>query len=159
MAGSQLPTPADDRDRKVLADVAEYGWTVMGITKDHSGPGFAFSIGLFHTLGHPEILIMGLPAEVAHQLINDMGDAIRAGERFEAGRRYDDIAAGFPLAFVAMDERYYREYLGYALWFYRGPNFPVLQCLWPDKEGLFPGEPGYDSRYFDRQRVLGTRGA
>src|SRR5258708_4069418 len=140
MVQRELPTPEDDCDRKVLADITRVGWTVIGVAEDEEGPGFAFSIGLFHTLGHPEVLIMGLGPQVAQQLINDMGDAIRKGHRFEAGQRHEGIAANFPLAFVEMDKRYYREYLGYAGWFYQGPDFPVVQCLWPDKQGVFPWE-------------------
>jgi hypothetical protein len=156
MVQRELPTPEDDRDRKVLADITRVGWTVIGVLEDEEGPGFAYSIGLFHTLGHPEVLILGLRPQVAHQLVNDMGEAIRKGQRFEAGQRYEEIAAGFPLAFVEMDKRYYREYLGYAGWFYQGPDFPVLQCIWPDKQGVFPWESGYDSRFFQSQRVLGA---
>jgi hypothetical protein len=157
MAERELPTPENDGDRKLLADIARVGWAVIGVAADDEGPAFAYSIGLFHTLGHPEVLIMGLRPQIAMQLINDMGDSIRAGQRFEAGQRYDGIADGFPLAFIQMNRRYYREYLGYAIWFYRGPDFPVLQCVWPDKEGVFPGETDYDSRFFQVQRLLGGR--
>jgi Domain of unknown function (DUF4262) len=155
MMPRELPTPQDDHDRKLLADIDRVGWAVIGVLEDEEGPGFAYSVGLFHTLGHPEILLMGLRPPIAQQLINSAGERVRTGERFEAGRRYDGIAAGFPLAFVEMDRRYYKEYLGYAGWFYRGPDFSVLQCLWPDKQGVFPWEPGYDSRFFELQRVLG----
>jgi hypothetical protein len=153
----ELPDAEDESDRRLLADIAEYGWHIVGVSEDDEGPGFAFSVGLLYTLNHPEILIMGLRQNIAASLINDMGDAIRNGAVFSAGRQYDDIAAGFPLAFVAVDQRYYREYLGYALWFYRTLDFPVLQCIWPDKAGVFPWEPAYDSRFFDLQRVLAQR--
>lgn len=155
MANWKLPEPDDDTDHKLLADIASHGWHIVGVDADDAGPGFAFSVGILYTLGHPEILIMGLRPEVAANLINIIGDAIRAGKSFEAGKQYRDIAVGFPLAFVAMDARYFREYLGYALWFYRALDFSVLQCIWPDKAGVFPWEPGYDSRFFDVQRVLG----
>jgi Domain of unknown function (DUF4262) len=150
-----IPEAEDDSDRKLLADIASHGWHIVGVNADEGGPGFAFSVGLYYTLGHPEVLIMGLPHPISACLINDLGDAIRSGDKFEAGSRYGDIAAGFPLALLSMDQRYFREYLGYALWFYRTLDFPVLQCVWPDKLGIFPWETGYDSRFFDMQRVLG----
>ena len=110
----KLPEAEDDSDRKLLADVAAHGWHIVGVNADEAGPEFAFSVGLFYTLGHPEILIMGLRHSISASLINDIGDAIRSGNKFEAGRHYDDIAAGFPMALVVMDQRYFREYLGYA---------------------------------------------
>jgi len=151
------PEAEDDSDRKLLADVKSHGWHLVGVEEDSEGPAFTFSVGLLYSLGHPEILIMGLQPSISGNLINDMGDAIRAGQTFQAGKQYDDIAAGFPLAFVAMDRRHYRQYLGYALWFYRTLDIPVLQCVWPDKAGIFPWQPGYDSRFFDLQRILGER--
>lgn len=159
MAEWHLPQPEDDSDRKLLANVAKHGWHIVGVMADKNSPPFTYSIGIQYTLGHPEFLIMGLGHETAARLINLMGDAIRGGQHYEAGQRYEGIAEGFPLAFVAMDRRYYREYLGYALWFYRTLDFPVLQCVWPDQAGRFPGEPGYDSRFFQVQRILGGRGA
>src|SRR5262249_56642925 len=108
------------------------GGAALGITKDDERPGYASSIGLFHPLDHPEIVLMGLRPETAQRLINLMGEAIRDGQRFEAGGRYEGLAEGFPLAFVAVGEQHYREYLGYARWFYHGSDFPRLQCVWPD---------------------------
>jgi hypothetical protein len=152
---AKLPKPEDDFDRKLLADIKRVGWAVIGIEEDAEGPSFAFSVGLFHTLGHPEVILMGLRVPIAYRFINDIGTAVRAGRRFETGGRYDEIAEGLPLAFVAVAERHYREYLGYARWFYQGSKFPVLQCVWPDKQGVFPWEPGFDGRFFQKQPVLG----
>jgi hypothetical protein len=157
MRKRKLPTPESDGDRKMLSDIARVGWAVVGIMEDDEGPGFAFSVGLFHTHGHPEILLIGLPWEVAYRLVNDIGTAIRGGERFEAGRRYDGLAEGYPTAFEPVARDHYREYLGTASWFYQGWDFPVLQCVWPDKAGVFPWETGYDVR-FQRAQPMLSRG-
>jgi hypothetical protein len=42
------------------------------------------------------------------------------------------------MAFRKITEEYYRKYLGYAVWFYESLDFPVLQCVWPDKMSRFP---------------------
>ena len=76
---SPLPQPEDDHDRKVLGDIERVGWTIIGIKEEEALPGYCFSVGMYHTLGHPEILLMGLRAEIAAHLINDIGDAVRAG--------------------------------------------------------------------------------
>lgn len=156
MPDRKLPVPENEADRKLLANVATHGWHVLGVFADENSPGFTYSIGMYHTLGHPEILIMGLKPTIAHPLINNMGDAIRLGRVYSPGSAYEDIAQGFPLAFVSLDRKYYRKYLGYALWFYQSFDFPVLQCVWPDKAGKFPWDAGYDSRFFDAQRILGA---
>jgi hypothetical protein len=155
MSDRKLPEPEDEHDHKILGDIARVGWSVIGIEESEEGPGYAFSVGMFHTLKHPEIVIMGLKPTTAQSLINAIGDAAREGKPVAPAERSEDFAS-FPLAFVEMLPRYYREYIGYARWLYRGSEFPVLQCLWPDKAELFPWQPDYDARFFQLQRVLGT---
>jgi len=42
------------------------------------------------------------------------------------------------VVFKKVDPRYYKEYVGYAGWLHGGADFPMLQCVWPLKSGLFP---------------------
>jgi hypothetical protein len=158
MTQHELPTPEDDLDRQILDTIAREGWMVLGIEASDEGPQYAFSVGLFRTLGYPEIVVMGLPPAVSQDLINEIGSRVRAGDRFGVGQRYEGIASNFPLAFIEMDRAYYRPYLGYARWFHRGSDFPAVQVVWPDKQGIFPWEPDYDADFFEIQRVLGPAG-
>ena len=50
----------DDDERRVIEDVQQYGWHIVGVDDDQEGPGFAYSIGLYHTLNQPEIIVFGL---------------------------------------------------------------------------------------------------
>lgn len=36
----------------------------------------------------------------------------------------------------------YREFLGYALWFYDGDAFDALQIVWPDEACRYPWDAG-----------------
>ena len=118
---------------------------------------YSFSVGLFHTHGHPEIILLGLSHEVAGAIINEIGDAVASGQRIEPGRTYDDLASA-PMAFVAADPTHYAGYVGYALWLYGGPEFPMLQCVWPLKSGHFPWDEGYDKEGAVIQPLLGPAG-
>lgn len=69
----QMPLAKDDSDRKLLSDVAQYGWHVLHIFSDESAPCFSLSVGFYLKFGHPEILVMGPPQPVAHELINLIG--------------------------------------------------------------------------------------
>ena len=152
-----LPEPADDFDRKLLADIARVGWAVLGIPEDDEGPGYAFSIGLYRTFAHPEVILIGLPWEVSHRFTNAIGAAVRTGERYEAGREYDHLAEGYPSAFVAVDRSHYKQYLGTAGWFYRGWDFPVIQMVYPDRDGAYPWDAGSTPGYWRRQPILDER--
>ncbi len=156
MSQKKLPAPQDDYDRAILGDIERVGWSVIqiGNEEDYPGPPYSFSLGLYHTHGHPELILLGLGAAAAGQIINDVGDAVAAGLRIEPGRVYDEFAS-VPLAFVAVDPAHYKEYTGYALWLYGGPDFPMLQCVWPLKSGHFPWDEGYDQRGATIQPLLG----
>jgi hypothetical protein len=145
----------DSADQKVLDDIATYGWHVVKVYEDEVGPGFAFSIGLFRTFGHPEVIMFGLPPDVMHQVINVIGTNIRAGKRYTAGPAYDDLIERYSCTFRQVPKRHYPEYLGYAQWFYRGDEFPLLQCIWPDREGRFPWQAPEDAWLRKGQPVLG----
>lgn len=156
MIERELPTPEDDSDRKLLADIAEYGWHIIIIEPDDDGPGFAFSIGLFHTFEHPEILLFGLGQESAMGIINGIGAGVQHGQRFETGKQSSDVVEGFPVDFVEVPPDCYKQYVGYAVWFYESLRFPVLQCVWPDKAGIFPWEPKFNTNLLALQPVVGA---
>lgn len=131
--------PDDEYDRKLLADVNDYGWHLIGIDDPDSDPAYVFSVGMFHTLGHPEICMFGLnQTQVMGQIINGIGELIRSGQQFEDRSESTDVLDGFPCMFRSVDRSLYREFFGYARWFYEGDEFPILQCVWPDKRGQYP---------------------
>ncbi len=73
-----------DDEKKVITDVQQHGWHLIGIEGDAEGPGFAYSIGLYHTLKQPEIIIFGLKAvSMMFQIINGIGDEMRKEVKFE----------------------------------------------------------------------------
>jgi len=149
-----LPEPTDDHDRKLLADVERHGWHVIGVEEDEEGPAFAYSIGLHHTFGQPEVILFGLPVRVMHEIINGIGEQIRSGKQFEHLDESGDVLDGFNVCFRTVEKRHYREYVGYARWFYQGDAFPALQCVWPDSGHRYPWHPETGSDFARRQPVL-----
>jgi hypothetical protein len=148
------PAARDDRDRKLLADVDQYGWHLVGIEQDDTGPGFAYSIGLNRSFGHPEILVIGLAVDVMFGMVNGVGELVRGGKRFEHVDESGDVLDGFNVAFRQVELASYDDYLGYAEWFYQGDDFPVLQCVWPDSRHRYPWHNDYPAALRKRQPVL-----
>ncbi|MDI1475109.1 DUF4262 domain-containing protein [Polyangium sp. y55x31] len=140
-----LPTPEDEGDRKLLHDVQTHGWHIIHVGRtiedDSGGPDWSYSIGLFHTFGHPELIVVGLPFSTAQSIINGLGSRIRAGQRFDHGMCDSNVLEERDVRFVTMKWEEYRAHLGCAIWFYRGKEFPVLQVVWPDQAGRFPWDP------------------
>ena len=130
-------------DAKVLQDIQRIGWHVTGVfpSEGEEGPEWAFSIGLFHSFGHPEVMIVGLRRELCKDLVNVIGRQVKRGHRYDSEHLYTDILDGpYKCAFREVSRRHYREYVGYAIWFYENDPFPLLQCFWPDKHNCLPWE-------------------
>jgi hypothetical protein len=151
------PSNFDAGDRKVLEDITRFGWHVVGVLADESGPAFSFTIGLLHQYGHPEILIAGLEAATMHPLLNQAGRLIKSGAKFADGSRSDDLLDGFPVELRSVHPAWYRDYLGYACWFYLGDDFPCLQCVWPDKKRRFPWDAKFERSLLPLQPALWKR--
>jgi len=149
-----LPRPTDAHDRKLLADVRQYGWHVIAVAGDEEGPGFAYSVGLFHTLGHPEVILFGLRLDLMHLLINEVGRRVKDGERFEHLDEADELLEGYSVCCRGVERRHYAEYLGYARWLYRGDDFPALQVVWPDSRHRYPWHPAAPPELAERQPLL-----
>jgi len=70
---------------KILQDVQQRGWHVV-IYGNRCGAPFAYSIGLYQTLGQPEICIVGQPeGPLMPDIINDIGALMKKGVKFEEG--------------------------------------------------------------------------
>ena len=141
--------------KRVFEDVQTFGWHVVGVLPGSDGaPEFSFSVGFFETYDHPELVIFGLPMQVAHAIIGDCLVRIRQGAPFEAGQVRDDILKKHSIAVLPVDREFYADYLGTAIGFYAGTDFPALQLVWPDKGNYFPWHPEFDSAYAGSQVIL-----
>ena len=104
----------------------------------------SYSVGLFETLGHPEIVMFGLSLHTMHAVINDIGRRVRAGETMNDGKVLDDLFEVYPSMFRSVARRWYDTFLPWAVWYHGHPDFPALQCFWPDRSSRWPWEAAFD---------------
>lgn len=144
----------DASEQKVLDDVAQHGWHVIKVLETNESPGWAFSIGLYRTFNHPEVVVFGLNDDLLHSVINSVDDDVRAGKRFEDGKQYSDLIEAYDCTFKTVNVVWYQPFLGYANWFYKGTDYPVLQCIWPDKNSLYPWDDDFNPYWLYAQPLL-----
>jgi len=147
----------DEADLKVIRDVREHGWHVVAIPPEAGTPGWVFSIGIFQTLRHPEIVVFGLDQNVAHFVVNEIGARIRSGKRFQHGSEAGGLLEGVRCTFRDILINWYEPFLGTAMWYYRGTDFPAIQCIWPDHEQHYPWEPQFQKNWKWAQPLLFER--
>jgi hypothetical protein len=148
----------DPAEQRVIDDVRRHGWHVVGIEDDPEGPGFAYSVGMSHTLNHPEIIVFGMNnAETIMRIINGIGEEVRKGTKFQDWHESDQVLDGYSCMFRTVPSEVYQDYLGFAMWFYRPDPFPVLQCVWPDKHHRYPWHPDCHPGFRQRQPILAQK--
>ena len=117
-------------------------------------PAFAYSIGLWDKLNHPEIICFGLTKKNLHTLINDVAKLVEQGQTIRTNRRYDNFFNNSDTQFVNVDPSYLPHYFGTAINYYNSNQFPALQFVWTDRNNKFPWENDFDEEFKYRQPLL-----
>ncbi|MFL1999638.1 MULTISPECIES: DUF4262 domain-containing protein [unclassified Microbacterium] len=142
----------DSPNERAFADlkrmVDTYGWAVRHVLGIASAAPFSYTVGLT-TRGWDELLITGLPADVADVFIRNAVDEQESRGAFQPGDRTDALTESGSVALIRVDDRRgltaAERMLG---------DFEALQMVWPDSSGNLPWDIGYRNTP-EAQPVLG----
>lgn len=148
----------DDRDKKALSDIEEYGCHVLKVAEGEGEPSFTYSIGINKKQNKPDLVIMGLKTELAHSMANNYKNRLLSGEVFESGKFYPDFLENFDVCFVQVAKKHYKEYFGWGLWLHDGSDFEMLQMVWPTTDGIWPWSEDKSEFYQWAQPILTESG-
>ncbi|MCD2425514.1 DUF4262 domain-containing protein [Niabella pedocola] len=146
-----------DKDELLIqtaANIEKFGLQVIMVGGTDYSPSFAYSIGLYKTYRHPEIICFGLSDNLGHVIINDVAELIKSGEWIESLKDYDNIFRDSRAAFLRVDERNVDHYFRTAINFYGGAEFPALQLVWTDRNDRFPWEENFEETFLYDQPLL-----
>lgn len=104
----------DPYDRQVIDTVLAHGWQVLAVSDDgpcscpdHEAddhhddssdePAFAYTVGLGHRRGHPELLMSGLDPQLMHRALNDVAARVMKGRRLAPGDVLEGVLGGVPV--------------------------------------------------------------
>ncbi len=155
---SPLTTEDDALRRWLLATADEYGSAVIQVDGDATGAPYAFSVGAWRRFGVAEAVVIGLPQEMSQVLINAYVQRAAAGERFIPGRVYEGFFDGVGLTVERVAKGYYPEFFGSAFLLYPKGDFPAVQILVPNPDGIWPWQPNAPAGFADWQPVLTVSG-
>ena len=143
--------------------LAALAWAALGVltllwpNKEVGFSDWAYTIGLHHSYGHPELLLVGLEAPIAGAVIEVVARTVAEGRVIRAGDEFT-LDGGLELRAHAVDDLWCgmgdwfnlgREVM--STWGLRWPE--SLQLVWSDAEGRYPERPG-DPRWSFRQPLL-----
>ena len=141
-------------DERTESNIEKYGLTVIILEATDYLPAFAYSIGLWKTYMHPEIICFGLTIKNLHALINDVAKLVKQGQTIITNKSYDEFFAKNETKFINVDPSYLNNYFGTAIDYYNTENFPALQFVWTDRKNKFPWDDDYEEEFKYRQPLL-----
>jgi len=144
----------DELLEKTKLNIEKFGLQVISVTSTGYSQPFSYSIGLWETYGHPEIICFGLPSDLAHAIINDVAELIKQGGKFETNQDYSKIFKASRAAFLKVDKRNIDDYFGVACEYYKDKEFETLQLIWTDRNDKFPWEENFEEEFLYKQPLL-----
>ena len=143
-------------EEKLLNNVHQYGWHCNSVSGNDETPSFTYTIGLFASYGHPELIIFGFGSKFAHSIVSYVADAAAQGNPLNLSIPSPDLLENYLCLFVQVPEPLAREYALSANWFYQDESVPFYQIVWPSVAGHFPWHPEADKDFVSSQPVLGV---
>lgn len=144
-----------ETQKAILKNVEQYSCHLALVEADDYSPRFAYTIGLYKSFGHPEIICFSLAPDVMGAVLNYARDLAKEGKTLVPGESYANFLEGYAVQFVRVNQSYYPDYVGYGYWYYGNTfDFPLLQLIWPDKEHQFPWEDGFNPAWRFKQPLL-----
>ena len=132
---------------EVRHSLRKHGWIVTGV------PGKAFyTIGLLDRFDHPELAIHGLSPERSGGVLHAAYASIENGNRLDQpnlvqpGVISSKSGLSMDIMTLAVDPSNFPDWFGQALGYYQA-DLKMIQLLWPDREGRFPGNPDFDEKF------------
>lgn len=144
--------------RELVAGIRRRGWVQTHVPVGDLG--FTYTIGFMETLGAPEIIMFGVTKGQGLHMAREIWRDLKSGALTLADQgRWPPEEAQRIMFRDVHPTQVRREYLNAAIWRHtdRGltrDSLRVVQVCWPDTQGVFPWEAGYDPAYRPRQFAL-----
>jgi hypothetical protein len=154
---------SEEYEALLLEKVGKHGWFIPCVFSDddEAEPPFSYSVGFWEALGSPEVIVVGLPGQLAMQMINLLGAMIKLGQvSLHDGAVIDHLLDGYSCVARRVDSSWIgREHFNSALWYHElrtgKPLKDIYQIVWPSVgEGLFPWDEGCPTDVIEMQTAL-----
>lgn len=134
---------------RVERDMRDFGISVISVGPSENSPTFTYSVGFFQ-IYQPDVIIFGLSPLIATALLNDLYSKVSAGEIRVRDWLVDTSLANLPMTFRRADPDKIDEWMTATFAWSRkklGRDPECYVMVWPDREGKFPWDAGFDERF------------
>lgn len=126
-----------------LGQIALGRWSVLPVLEGENSPQFAYTAGL-SLLGFPELIMVGIPDDVSHPILNTIGRGFVAGDIEASHGVVIEEVATTDCQLFAVSVGAMHKYMTLCRKVSQRKNggFKALQVVWPDKAGRYPWVAG-----------------
>lgn len=126
------------------AMIEQMGIAIIGMPGGDHGPSITYTVGMTE-IGFPEVIIMGLPVEMAQKFTNIYHAQLLAGEKTPGELLITDYF-NCPVQVINADEEAGEYFADKAAEYYEGSEHKPKYVQWvlSDRMGKFEWEKGYD---------------
>ena len=126
LSQSQNNLPSAFQDQ-VLNNIRDRKCHIVTVEGNDQHPGYAYSVGLWHHFGHPEIITFNQPEQKSEKLIDDMQQLVKVGQ---PPLVHQEEREHYPVKLQPIDDgQWISSFLNLADWFYDRESFPVLELF------------------------------
>lgn len=143
-----------DDGSAVLRDVEKNGVQLFFDEVEEPATTRAFTLGLYHLRQRPEVVAFGLPEELAGRVLELVADDVEEGVAYAVGQKHDGIVHGYPVTFGKVTAAQVRALLPELVEAYGTDEVPVLQLVYPDRQGRWPWDADVREGFREAQPVL-----
>lgn len=146
----EFPLANNPGERKNLELIKRHGWMVQSVLPGEDSPSFSYTIGLPAYLEVPELIIFGLGHEIESTILNEAVGQLEDFGKIDP----DKLVKGYSTRIETVVSHRASLFMAGAEWFNRGKMPEARQIVWPDSNGRFPGEAGFDKKFLRLQPRL-----
>jgi len=137
--------------KKVYDNIKNIGYHTTAVLEEIGFTPFVYSTGIFENFRIPELFISGLGPNLSEELIESYVEKFKYSI-VPLDRKIESLSDRFPVRFISVKNSALVEHVLTSLKFYENRNYEYMQLIFPDLNGKFPNEVGYD---YD-QKILGN---
>jgi hypothetical protein len=124
----------------ISAEIDADGWTTVAVNRADVAPPWAYTVGMWITHRAADLAIFGVPTDLARDVFGVLGEQMADGWMPAPGEIIDDLGTR-PLKLCRIQVSWRETSLFTFNDMCHGiVRPPMLQVVWPDADGRFPGE-------------------
>ena len=141
----------EDYFKKVYTNINNNGYHTTAVLEEIDFTPFAYSTGIFKNFKIPELFISGLGPNLSGELIENYVSKFKFSQ-VPLNWRIQNLCDRFDVYFITLNNSDIADYVLTSVKFYANCNYEYLQLIFPDLNGKFPNELGYN---YD-QKIFGN---